>query len=70
MKSSEIYQAVTNRIITELEAGRVPRAHPWGTPNVKAANRAIFRAASQASKAADFIQAFRETVKTAREDTG
>ncbi len=33
-------------------------------------NRAIFRAASQASKAANFILAFRETVKAAREDTG
>ncbi len=55
MKSSEIYQAGTNRTITELEAGRV---------------RIMFRAASQASKAANFILVFRETVETAREDTG
>ena len=32
--------------------------------------KAIFTAASQASKAANFILAFRETVETAREDTG
>ena len=52
MKSSEIYQAGTNRTVVGLEAGRV---------------RTMFRAASHASSVADFIFAFRETVERARE---
>mgnify|MGYP003668178485 FL=1 len=31
-----IYQEVTNRIIAELEAGRLPWVQPWGTPRAKA----------------------------------
>ena len=32
-----LYDEVTARIITELEAGRVPWAQPWGKPDTKAA---------------------------------
>jgi len=35
-KRETIYQEVTNRIIAELEAGRVPWVQPWGTPQIKA----------------------------------
>jgi antirestriction protein ArdC len=31
-----IYQEVTDRIVAELEAGRVPWVQPWGTPQAKA----------------------------------
>lgn len=29
-----VYQSVTNRIVAELEAGRVPWVQPWGAPEV------------------------------------
>lgn len=35
-KRETIYQEVTDRIVTELEAGRVPWVQPWGTPNAEA----------------------------------
>jgi len=35
-KRETIYQEVTDRIIAELEAGRVPWVQPWGTPQAKA----------------------------------
>lgn len=35
-KRETIYQEVTDRIIAELEAGRVPWVQPWGTPDTKA----------------------------------
>ena len=31
-----LYQEVTDQIISELEAGRVPWVQPWGTPDAKA----------------------------------
>ena len=31
-----LYQEVTDRIISELEAGRVPWVQPWGTPDANA----------------------------------
>ena len=31
-----LYQEITDRIIAELEAGRVPWVQPWGTAAVKA----------------------------------
>ncbi len=35
-KRETIYQEVTDRIVTELEAGRVPWVQPWGAPNAEA----------------------------------
>ena len=35
-KRETIYQEVTDRIIAELEVGRVPWVQPWGTPQAKA----------------------------------
>ena len=35
-KRDTIYQEVTDRIIAELEAGRVPWVQPWGAPDTKA----------------------------------
>lgn len=35
-KRETVYQEVTDRIIAELEAGRVPWVQPWGTPGAKA----------------------------------
>ncbi len=35
-KRETIYQEVTDRIVAELEAGRVPWVQPWGTPQAKA----------------------------------
>ena len=46
---TSLYQEITDRIIAELEAGRVP---------LREDNRAIIRAASAASKAADYLLAF------------
>ena len=34
---SSLYQEITDKIIAELEAGRLPWVQPWGTPAVKAA---------------------------------
>ena len=33
---TSIYDEITNKIITELEAGRVPWVQPWGTAAAKA----------------------------------
>jgi antirestriction protein ArdC len=33
---ANLYQEITNKIIAELEAGRVPWIQPWGTPETKA----------------------------------
>jgi antirestriction protein ArdC len=33
---TSLYQEITDRIIAELEAGRVPWVQPWGTPKAKA----------------------------------
>jgi antirestriction protein ArdC len=33
---TSLYDEITNRIIAELEAGRIPWAQPWGTPAAKA----------------------------------
>lgn len=35
-KRETIYQEVTDRIVAELEAGRVPWVQPWGAPNAEA----------------------------------
>ncbi len=35
-KRETIYQEVTDRIVIELEAGRVPWVQPWGAPNAEA----------------------------------
>ena len=47
-----LYQEVTDQIISELEAGRVPWVQPWGTPDAKASlglpkNANLGRAAGQ-----------------------
>src|SRR6476660_7580222 len=34
---TSLYDEITNKIITELEAGRVPWVQPWGTAAAKAA---------------------------------
>ena len=31
-----LYQEITDKIIAELEAGRIPWAQPWGTAAIKA----------------------------------
>jgi antirestriction protein ArdC len=31
-----LYQEITDKIVTELEAGRVPWVQPWGTVRAKA----------------------------------
>ena len=31
-----LYTEITNKIIAELEADRVPWVEPWGTPAIKA----------------------------------
>ena len=33
---TKLYSEITDKIITELEAGRVPWVQPWGTVAVKA----------------------------------
>jgi len=33
---TSLYQEITDKIITELEAGRVPWVQPWGTASAKA----------------------------------
>jgi antirestriction protein ArdC len=33
---TNFYEAITNKIIAELEAGRFPWVQPWGTPSAKA----------------------------------
>jgi antirestriction protein ArdC len=33
---TSLYQEITDKIIAELEAGRVPWVQPWGTPAAKA----------------------------------
>lgn len=38
-KRETVYQEVTDRIIAELEEGRVPWVQPWGTPGAKAGLR-------------------------------
>ncbi len=35
-KRETVYQEVTDRIIADLEQGRVSRVQPWGTPGAKA----------------------------------
>jgi len=34
---TSLYDAITSKIIAELEAGRVPWVQPWGTANAKTA---------------------------------
>jgi|KBSMisStaDraftv2_1062788.scaffolds.fasta_scaffold718023_2 antirestriction protein ArdC len=61
---SGLYDEITNKIVAELEAGRLPWVQPWGSSHVRALltdqDRAIVRAASAASKAADYLLAFRD----------
>lgn len=33
---TSLYDEITNKIIAELEAGRVPWVQPWGTATIKA----------------------------------
>jgi antirestriction protein ArdC len=33
---ASLYDEITDKIIAELEAGRVPWVQPWGTPTAKA----------------------------------
>ena len=33
---ASLYTEITDKIIAELEAGRVPWVQPWGTPAIKA----------------------------------
>ena len=35
-KRLSLYQEITDKIIAELEQGRVPWVQPWGRPGVKA----------------------------------
>ena len=32
---TSLYQEITDKIISQLEAGRVPWVQPWGTPAAK-----------------------------------
>ena len=42
-----LYQEITDKIIAELEAGRVPWVRPWGTSAAKASLAMPKNAASQ-----------------------
>lgn len=35
-KNSDLYQSVTDSVIAQLEAGRVPWVQPWGRPEIAA----------------------------------
>jgi antirestriction protein ArdC len=44
---TSLYQQITDKIIAELEAGRVPWVQPWGTVAVKASLTMPKNAATQ-----------------------
>jgi antirestriction protein ArdC len=44
---TSLYQEITDKIIAELEAGRVPWVQPWGTAAAKASLAMPKNAASQ-----------------------
>ncbi|MCB1972577.1 MAG: DUF1738 domain-containing protein, partial [Geminicoccaceae bacterium] len=51
---ANLYDEVTNKIVAELKAGRVPWVQPWGT----SAAKAPLGLPKNASKAADWILSF------------
>ena len=50
---TSLYTEITDKIIAELEAGRIPWAQPWGTAAIKASARgSIWHGGGGTTKAA------------------